>query len=253
MLAVEGFEGPLDWLLELVKSGKIDLARLSINDLIDAFIQAMNVALEAPSQRMVDLSRWAAWLTVAAELTLLRSRLLVPTEPERSDAIAEAESLRSRLILRAQMQAAATWLDQRLQLGRDVFSRGAAPAHSLAVAGRTASLTDLLRACLPLLKSPGNEDLRFKTPGPPPWSSASARGLIEERLPGLPIEGSTLEKLLPELPEAVTSHWINSALAATFAASLELARGGHLGLEQEEFRPRIRPLKPEERRDPEGE
>ncbi len=126
VLAVDGFEGPLEWLLELARTRKIDLARLSILTLVEAFAAAMDVALQrAPGVPAPDLAQWASWTVMAAQLTELRSRLLLPADaPEARTAQAEAEALRRQWMLRTEMAAAATWLERRPQLGIEVFGRG---------------------------------------------------------------------------------------------------------------------------------
>jgi hypothetical protein len=79
VLSVAGFEGPLDWLLEMAQARKIDLARLSIVALVEAFATALEAALARRiGGREADLARWGAWLVMAASLALLRSRLLLP-------------------------------------------------------------------------------------------------------------------------------------------------------------------------------
>ncbi len=78
VLAVVGFEGPLDWLFDLARTRRIDLARLSIVALIEAFEEALTAALAPPDLRPTLLGRWDDWLVMAADLTLLRSRSLVP-------------------------------------------------------------------------------------------------------------------------------------------------------------------------------
>ena len=126
VLAVDGFEGPLDWLLEMAQARKIDLARLSIAALIEAFATALEAALARRIDgRAAELGRWGGWLVMAATLAFLRSRLLLPGDsPEAKAAEDEAEALRRRLVSRAQVRAAADWLERRPQLGRDVFGRG---------------------------------------------------------------------------------------------------------------------------------
>ena len=103
VLAVDGFAGPLDWLLEMVRAQKIDLARLSIAALIEAFARAMTAALADPATARIG--HWAAWTVLAANLTELWSRLLLPGEARA--AVDEAETLRRRLLERAWMRAAA--------------------------------------------------------------------------------------------------------------------------------------------------
>ena len=93
VLSVEGFEGPLDWLLEMARARKINLAQLSIGTLIAQFAGALAAALASRDVRQLD--RWAGWTVMAATLTELWSRLLLPVDPADSRAaIAEAEALR---------------------------------------------------------------------------------------------------------------------------------------------------------------
>jgi segregation and condensation protein A len=80
VLAVDGFEGPLDWLLDLARTRRIDLARLSIVALVEAFAEALMAALATPDQRPPRVGRGGDWLVMAADLTLLRTRLLVPAD-----------------------------------------------------------------------------------------------------------------------------------------------------------------------------
>ena len=103
MLAVDGFEGPLDWLLELARAGKVDLARLSILALVEAFADALEAGLHrTPDAPAPDLAQWAAWTVMASQLAELRSRLLRPADaPEARTAQAEAEALRRQWLRRA--------------------------------------------------------------------------------------------------------------------------------------------------------
>ena len=127
ILSIDGFEGPLDWLLEMARAQKIDLARLSIAALIGAFTAALQNALAGQGGRLAQLGRWGDWLVMAATLTHLRSRLLLPADAPGSEAAEdEAEALRRQLVSRAHVHAAADWLERQPQLGRDVFGRGGA-------------------------------------------------------------------------------------------------------------------------------
>ena len=139
VLAVDGFEGPLDWLLEMVQARKIDLARLSFRALIDAFATSLEAALARRiGGHAAELGRWGGWLVMAATLAFLRSRLLLPGDsPEAKTAEDEAEALRRRLVSRAQVRAAADWLDHRPQLGRDVFGRGTGTGATTAAESAT--------------------------------------------------------------------------------------------------------------------
>ena len=124
VLAVEGFAGPLDWLLELARAKKLDLAKLSIAALIEAFATAMQAGLAG---RDTDrIGHWAVWTVMAATLTELWSRLLLPANsPEAKAAQAEAEALRQQLLNRARMRSAADWLERRPQWRRELYGKTA--------------------------------------------------------------------------------------------------------------------------------
>ena len=118
VLHLEGFEGPLDLLLELARSQKVDLAKISILALVDQYLAVIEGA------RRVRLELAADWLVMAAWLTWLKSRLLVPSAGEAEDAEIAAEILAARLVDLQRVRAAAAWLGQRPMLGVDVFARG---------------------------------------------------------------------------------------------------------------------------------
>jgi segregation and condensation protein A len=245
VLAVDGFAGPLDWLLEMVRASKIDLARLSIAALIEAFATAMDTAL---AQRTgVDIARWAAWTVMAATLTEIWSRLLLPADALAArEAGAEAEALRRQLLDRAHLRAAADWLERQPLLGREVFPRG---APEIAVGGRGADITALLRACLVALKVPEAQAAALRPRPIPLWGVSDAIGRVQELLPVLP-DGSPLRDFLPriglEAPRRETR--CRAALASTLIAGLELARTGELALDQGDDWAPVRLLRGEARR-----
>ncbi len=125
VLAAGGFEGPLDWLVDMARARKIDLLRVPVLALIEAFVAALAEALPEAAPRAVsdpvqepgdagrlqpgfDLARWGNWLVMAADLTLLRSRLLAPMGAgEAAEATRAAELLRRQVVGRAEMAAAA--------------------------------------------------------------------------------------------------------------------------------------------------
>lgn len=232
VIAVAGFEGPLDWLLEMARAQRIDLAKLSIVEIVGGFVAALDAALAYEAGR-ADLSRWTEWLGMAASLALLRSRLLLPPDaPEARMAQDEAEAIRRQLIERAAIRAATEWLDHRQQLGRDVFARGAADAAA-AQRGRTTDVADLFRACLVALRVPDLLDAdprRFVTLWRIPDAMARITAMLAERP-----EGAALGCFLPQTDPADPDRELRgrAALASTFWAGLELARSGTLGLRQD--------------------
>ena len=116
IIDIEGFEGPLDLLLELARSHKIDLTRISILALANQYINFIERA-----QRM-RLELAADYLVMAAWLTYLKSRLLIPQPPKEGET--EPQDMAQRLAFRLQrlqaMRNAAEKLLNGPQLGRDV-------------------------------------------------------------------------------------------------------------------------------------
>lgn len=231
VLSVDGFEGPLDWLLELARTQKIDLTRLSIAALIDGFARALDDAL-ARREDVARLARWADWLVMAATLAWLRSRLLLPAElPAATQAEDAAEALRRQLVGRARMRAAADWLEQRPQLGQEVFARG---RPEVSASGRGADITALLRACLVALRVPEVLQAADRPRPPPLWTISDAIARIARLLPGLP-DGAALTALLPRVAADAPDRALRcrAAVAGTLVGGLELARDGALTLQQD--------------------
>jgi segregation and condensation protein A len=230
VLAVDGFEGPLDWWLEMARGQKIDLSKLSIAALIGGFAAALEIALADRS--VVRLEHWAAWTVTAATLTELWSRLLLPPDaPASRAAVEEAEALRRHLLERARMRTAADWLDRRAQLGRDVFRRG---RPEVSFANRGGDLTELLRACLPALQVPEEQAVALQARPPPLWTASNALARVAHLLAVLP-DGSPLEAYLPTIPLDAPQRALRhrAAVASTLIAALERAGDGALSLEQE--------------------
>jgi segregation and condensation protein A len=246
ILSVEGFEGPRDWLLEMTRARKIDIMKLSILALVDSFVTALEEALAPRAGVVPELARWGDWLVMASNLTLLRSRLLLPADRQEAEAAAEeAAALRRHMVSRAQASAGADWLERRPQLGREVFARGFSDAP---MAGRAGDITELLRACLVALRLPeGTEPYR---PLPPPvWRMGDALAHIRMLLARLPAEGRPLAAFLPAINHAVPQKEFlcRAALATTFLAGLELSREGVVALDQDAaWRPvQLHPAKPD--------
>lgn len=207
-----------------------DLAKLSILALVEAFTAALDEALARERAGRADLSRWGEWLVMAATLTLLRSRLLLPKNaPEAWAAQDEAEALRRLLLGRAAIRRAAEWLDRNPQLGRDVFARGG--GENARAASRSTDITDLFRACLVALRVPEQaEAYQHRIPF---WRVSDAIARITRMLDGQP-GGGALALFLPRVEVTSPQRELRcrTALASTFLAGLELAREGTAELEQ---------------------
>jgi len=224
LLQLDGFEGPLDLLLELARAQKVDLAKISILSLVEQFLAVIEGA------RRVRIELAADWLVMAAWLTWLKSRLLIPQTGEPEDAEAAAEILAGRLIDLQAIRAAAAWMGKRPQLGWDSFSRGAPEDFSETDRSRlSVSLAGLLSAYLAARRRAGGRE-KYR---PKPMNYFSVQDALARlsRLIGSVPDWSTLESFLPEgldpgLPR-------RAALSATLVAGLEMARGGDIRLRQE--------------------
>jgi segregation and condensation protein A len=224
VLQLEGFEGPLDLLLELARAQKVDLAKISILALVEQFLAVIEGA------RRVKLELAADWLVMAAWLTWLKSRLLVPAAGEPDDAEQAAESLASRLLDLQATRAAAAWLGQKPQLNWEVFARGAPEDFTETDRSRLSmSMSALLSAYLAARRRAGAK-LQYK---PKVMAYFSVQNALERlaRLVGSLPDWSALEAFLPQ--EITGGLEKRAALSATLVASLEMARSGGIVLRQE--------------------
>lgn len=236
-LELDGFSGPLEALLTLARARRIDLARISLPALVDQLAAAM-------ARRPAALGEKAVWLVMAADLALLRSRLLLPPEAgERGAAEVSAERLRGALLAAEQTRALAAWLARRPQLGHDVFARGrpefvgimTTPEHEVDV-------VEFLWAALELFEDGAAADTAppYRPPALDLYTVQDARERIRRLLAQNP-EGRPLGRFLPP-EETATAEGAPpsrgplrrcSAWSSTFAASLEMAKQGELKLAQE--------------------
>ena len=228
-LSLDGFEGPLDLLLDLARRQRVDLARISVVALVEQFIAAV------ADPRQTDLIRAADWLVMAAWLAWLKSRLLLPTDPEEARQANQAQAvLTQRLIELDRVRAVADWLDGQPQLGWDTFGRGAAPPPAAVVP--VASYVMLMEACLDVLRQPReHRTAAYEPPRPVIWTVPQAIARIRAMLGRDSRERDLLEfvpKLPAGLPHRETS--LRVAITSTLCAGLEMARIGRVGLRQPE-------------------
>lgn len=224
---LDGFEGPLDLLLDLARQHKIDLTRISILSLVDQYLAFIENA------RQMRLEIAADYLVVAAWLAYLKSRLLIPSAPK--EGADTADDMARRLAFRLQrlqaMRDAAGQLLQGPQLGRDVFERGAPEPLVVETQKEYAdTLLDLLKA---YAERRTRKMVRqtYTVKKQPVWSIKEARETLE-RLLGTMNDWGPFDQWLSHYLE--TPELRRSVRASTFTASLELAREGHIELRQGE-------------------
>ena len=225
---VDGFEGPLDLLLTLARSQKVDLRRISILRLVDQYLEFIGHLAKA------DLDLAADYLVMASWLAYLKSRLLLP-KPEKANGEPSGEEMAARLAFRLQrlqaMREAGGRLMARDRLGREFFARGAPETVSIERQTRhTATLLELVQAYARLRTRDEFRPYAFDRKDIYPLETAldRLRGMIGEAL-----EWSDLAGFLPPGWRAAGNRR-RSALASTFAASLELAKQGQIDLQQAE-------------------
>jgi segregation and condensation protein A len=228
-LRLDGFEGPLDLLLELARSQKLDLGRISILALVDQYLAVLEQA------RGLRLEIQAEWLVMAAWLAWLKSRLLLPKEEAgEEDPEAIAGRLTDRLAELERMRAGAAWLGGRPQLHRDLFPRGA--PEDLKVEDRSGIRADLAALCQAYVA--GRRRALARRPYRPKprrlWSVQEALTRLSQVLGEFP-SWAVLQRFLPEGEVAAELDTVEkrAALASTLIAGLEMARGGAVELRQE--------------------
>jgi segregation and condensation protein A len=222
---VDGFEGPLDLLLELARRHKLDLARVSILALAEQYLAFIEAA------RRIRLELAADYLVMAAWLAYLKSRLLLPERPseEGPSAADLASDLAARLRRLEALREAARRLGERDRLGREVFARGM-PESTVAVTKPIwqATLYDLLSAYARQRQTKALSRVtiskRFV------WSLAEARELLQ-RFVGRSLEWMTLDDYL--INYLIEPERRATVRASAFAATLELVREGACELRQD--------------------
>jgi segregation and condensation protein A len=223
-LALDGWEGPLDLLLNLARAQKVDLAQISILQLVEQYLAYLNQA------RALKLEIAADYLVMAAWLAYLKSCLLLPKDPEQDPSPEEvALRLQMRLQRLDAMREAGARLLGRDRIGRDVFLRGAPEGLRLI---RKASWQvrdfDLFAAY---------GVVRARTQPAMHVVHARAVMTLEEaldrvgRMIGQALDWTFLESFLPSTQDP---QFRKSALASSFLAILELAKRGRLQFVQDE-------------------
>lgn len=231
LLNIDGYEGPIDVLLELARNQKVDLKQISILQLARQYLAFVEQA------RSKNLELAAEYLVMAAWLAYLKSRLLLPKNDEDQEPSAEemAEALQFQLLRLEAMQNAAGKLQERPQLGQDIFKRGAPEGLSVATQTRwDISLFDLLHAYGGIRTR--NDEQHYDLPEFHLMSTDIAMERLTKMLGNLPRKGinsvwTTLESFLPEKMDDPI--YGRSSLASTLTASLELAKQGFLEIKQD--------------------
>lgn len=233
-LTLDGYEGPLDLLLELARAQKVDLAQISILQLVEQYLALVDTARSEARAFRLELA--ADWLVMAAWLAWLKSRLLLPAEQTDAQGEEAVELLQGRLIELERMREAASWLAQQPRLGADVFRRGVGEEHTeIDRSGLRADVTSLITSYLSARRRTFKK--RVYTPKMRRyWSVQDALARLRAMLSdGAGEQWCALSVIMPEImPEDDTMIGRHAALAGSLVAGLEMAKTGTLQLRQDE-------------------
>lgn len=226
---VAGFEGPLDLLLALARTHKVDISKISILGLVDQYIGYISEAQRLKIEVAADYLVMAAWLT------FLKSRMLLPREKETGDepsADEMAQRLAFRLMRLEAMRRAIGELMTRKRLGRDVFQRGMPEKiETVSEVRWTAEIFDLLKAYSQLRQR--TVKVTHVVKARRVWSIKQARTKLEN------LVGQAIGDWV-ELDDCLRAYLGNTeaeektVVASSFGATLEMAREGLIELKQEE-------------------
>ncbi len=232
LLNIDGYEGPIDILLDLARHQKVDLMQVSILQLARQYL----VFIDRAKEKRLDLA--AEYLVMAAWLAFLKSRLLLPKDnPDEDDISAEemAEALQFQLRRLEAIRSSAEKLMERPQLGNGIYQRGI--DEELPVS--TSITYDV--SLMDILKSYGEikhreESKNYELPTYHLMSMDNALQRMTKMLGRLPKSGmtsvwATLESFIPDGIE--NKLYGRSALTSTLTAGLELAKQGRLEIRQE--------------------
>jgi segregation and condensation protein A len=236
LLNLDGYEGPIDVLLDLAQRQKVDLTKISILALARQYLAFIRRAKE----KHLELA--AEYLVMAAWLAYLKSRLLIPKDNTEDEHSAEdmAEALQFQLRRLEAMRTAAADLRARPQLGQQIHPRGMPQRIKTDTTTKwNATLYDFLKA-YGEIKTRG-ENSGYDLPALKLMSAEKAMERLTRMLGQLPRKGlnsvwTTLDSFIPEGIKDKT--FARSALASTLFAGLEMAKQGKLDIRQDGlFRP----------------
>lgn len=225
---VAGFEGPLDLLLALARTHKVDIAKISILSLVDQYLAYISEAQRLKIEIAADYLVMAAWLT------FLKSRLILPREKDSAEEVSADEMARRlsfRLMRLDAMRRAIAELMTRKRLGRDVFQRGMPEKTQVTNEVQwTAEIYDLLKAYSELRRR--TIKVTHVVKARRVWSIKQARQRLETLVGHSVGDWVQLDLCLQQfLPQVEAEE--KTVVASSFGATLEMAREGVIELRQE--------------------
>ena len=227
-LLLNNFEGPIDLLLVLARTQKVDLSEISISELADQYIKFIN------EYRSIHIEIAADYLVMAAWLTYLKSRLLLPKEEKTEEHSAEdlEKALRYQLQRLESFQNISKILYSRPLINRDVFYGGSSEGLKVKYnINYTSNLFDLLKSYSQILKS--KDQIKNLTIEYSELYSVDQSIKRLKEIFGTISEWTNFLNIIPNLLK--NKKVINkSIISSNFVASLELSKNGFIDVKQEE-------------------
>ena len=224
-ISLNAYEGPIDLLLDLARKQKVDLSEISILELAEQYINFIN------KYQNIHLEIAADYLVMAAWLTYLKSRLLLPKEEKSEDHTTEEleEALKYQLLRLEAFQSVSKKLYSRPLIGRDVYYGGSTEGVKVRYnINYTSTLFDLLRSYSNIIQK--KERVNHLTIA---YSELYSVDEAIQRLKSIFGEISEWTNLLKLIPKFNSNKVLNkSILSSNFVASLELAKNGFIEVKQ---------------------
>lgn len=225
-ILLSGYEGPIDLLLDLARKQKVDLSDISILELAEQYIIFIN------NYNKIHLEIAADYLVMAAWLTYLKSRLLLPKEDKQDDFSTEdlADALKYQLLRLEAMQNISKKLYSRPLINRDVFYGGSNEGIKIKYnITYSASLFDILKTYSSIINTT-NRKSNLTIASSQLYSVDQAIERLKQML-GVITEWTNFLNIVPKFH---TDSIINkSSLSSNFVASLELAKNGLIEVKQD--------------------
>ena len=221
---IDNYSGPLEVLLDLAKTQKVDLANISITQLADQFIDFMNKAKE------INLDLASEYLLMATWLAYLKSKLLLPQDDEDDFKASEvAEKLKLQLKKLELIRLLSGKLLTKNRLGVDIRMRGMPEGIRLKKSSKYAvSLYELLKTYSNHVMKKNFQSINI--PKLPVCSTEQAIEIIKKNIKKLN-EWKEISFIIPKKFKQ-TKKLQKTGLAGFFSASLELTKEGILKIMQ---------------------
>ena len=221
---LDNFNGPLEVLLDLAKSQKVDLEKISITTLVDQFLDFIK------SKEKINLELASEYLLMATWLTYLKSKLLLPeSEEEEFKALEVAEKLKLQLKKLELIRLLSDQMLKRKRLGKDIFMRGIrGKIKSIYSSKYSLTMFEILKSYSSIIMS--REFQRMNIPRLPVFTTEEGIKRIKEFF-GKLNDWKNINELMP-LNLSKNKKFNRTGKAGIFAGSLELAKEGNISIKQ---------------------